>query len=83
MTNVISIRINDTDKARLEAIAKTTGASKSNLVVEAIRGYLDVNEYQTSLIESRVKLADKGEFASLERVKAVFAKWGVDADHLA
>lgn len=83
MSEVISIRIGAADKARLEAIAKATGASRSTLVAEAIRGYLDVNEYQTALIRSRVRLADKGEFASRERVKAVFAKWGVDADHLA
>jgi RHH-type rel operon transcriptional repressor/antitoxin RelB len=83
MSEVISIRINETDKARLEAIARATGTSRSSLVAEAIRGYLDVNEYQTALILSRIKLADKGEFASQERVKAAFAKWGVDADHLA
>lgn len=83
MSEVISIRINETDKARLEAIARATGASRSSLVAEAIRGYLDVNEYQTALILSRIKLADKGEFASQERVKAAFAKWGVDANHLA
>jgi predicted transcriptional regulator len=83
MSNVISVRISEDDKERLEALAKVTGASRSNLVAEAVRGYLDVNEYQIEVIRSRVKLADKGEFANQERVKAAFAKWNVDADHLA
>lgn len=83
MSGVISVRINDADKERLEAIAIATGASRSSLVAEAIRGYLDVNEYQAKLIQHRLELADKGEFASRERVNAAFAKWGIDADHLA
>ena len=30
-------------------------------------------------VHSGIAAADRGEFASPERVKAMFAKWGVDA----
>ena len=31
-------------------------------------------------VERGIKAADRGEFASPERIKAMFAKWGVDAE---
>ena len=49
-------------------------------MAEAVRGYLDVNQYQITVIRERVALADQGAFASRERVKAAFARWGVDVD---
>lgn len=31
-------------------------------------------------VERGIAAADRGEFASAERVRAMFAKWGVDAE---
>lgn len=31
-------------------------------------------------VEMGIEAADRGDFASPERVKAMFAKWGVDAE---
>ena len=31
-------------------------------------------------VERGIEAADRGEFASPERMKAMFAKWGVDAE---
>lgn len=31
-------------------------------------------------VETGIEAADRGDFASPERVKAMFAKWGVDAE---
>ena len=31
-------------------------------------------------VERGMEAADRGEFASPERIKAMFAKWGVDAE---
>jgi predicted transcriptional regulator len=31
-------------------------------------------------VERGIKAADRGEFASPEHIKAMFAKWGVDAE---
>ncbi|MDP2432570.1 MAG: ribbon-helix-helix protein, CopG family [Pseudomonadota bacterium] len=78
--DVVSVRLSESDKARLDELASQTGSSRSSLVAEAVRGYLDVNQYQIELIRERVALADQGEFANRERVKAAFARWGVDVD---
>lgn len=78
--DVVSVRLSESDKARLDELASQTGSSRSSLVAEAVRGYLDVNQYQIKLIRERVALADRGDFASRERVKAVFARWDVDVD---
>lgn len=78
--DVVSVRLSESDKARLDELASQTGSSRSSLVAEAVRGYLDVNQYQIKLIRERVALADQGDFASRERVKAVFARWDVDVD---
>ena len=78
--DVVSVRLSEADKMRLDELASQTGSIRSALVVEAVRGYLDVNQYQIALIRERVALADQGVFASRERVKAAFARWGVDTD---
>ncbi len=78
--NVVSVRLSDSEKQRLDELAQSTGGSRSALVAEAVRGYLDMNQYQTELIEQRLSLADWGAFASRERVKAAFSRWGVDVD---
>ena len=31
-------------------------------------------------VERGIEVADRGEFASPERINAMFAKWGVDAE---
>ncbi len=31
-------------------------------------------------VERGIEAADRGEFASPERIRAMFAKWGVDAE---
>lgn len=31
-------------------------------------------------VERGIEAADRGDFASVERVKAMFAKWGVDVE---
>lgn len=79
-STVLSVRINQEDEASLRQLAEATGASKSKLVAEAIHSYVEMNEWQTKVIRERLAIADRGEYASREQVKAMFAKWGVNAD---
>lgn len=78
--DVVSVRLSESDKSRLDDLVSQTGSSRSSLVAEAVRGYLDLNQYQTDLIRERLTLADQGAYASQARVKAAFARWGVDVD---
>jgi|LNAP01.1.fsa_nt_gb predicted transcriptional regulator len=40
---------------------------------------VDQARFQEAVREG-IEAADRGDFASAERVKAMFAKWGVDAE---
>jgi Predicted transcriptional regulator len=77
---VVSVRVSEEDKEALEKLASVTGKSKSSLVAEAIHSYVEMNAWQVSVIRERLEAADRQEYASRERVKAIFAKWGADAD---
>jgi RHH-type rel operon transcriptional repressor/antitoxin RelB len=75
MSEVMTIRVDRKTKARLEKLAKVTARSKSYLAAEAIRNYIELNEWQIAEIKRALKEADAGDFASPEEVEAVFKKW--------
>ncbi|MBU2854394.1 MULTISPECIES: CopG family ribbon-helix-helix protein [Acidithiobacillus] len=52
-----------------------TGRSRSWLAMEAIKEYLEREQWQVSQIREAIAEADAGDFASQEEVAAVFGKW--------
>ena len=79
MSTTMTIRLEDELKKRLEQLAEATKRSKSFIATEAIRDFVELNEWQIQEIQQAVKEADAGEFASEKEVKQTFAKWGMDA----
>ncbi len=79
MSTTMTIRLDDDLKEQLERLAAATQRSKSFLASEAIREFIELNEWQVQEIQQATKEADAGEFASDGEVKQTFAKWGVDA----
>lgn len=79
MSATMTIRLEQEIKLRLERLAEATQRSKSFLAAEAIRDFLDLNEWQVREIEQALDEADREEFASDETVETVFGKWGVRA----
>ena len=79
MSTTMTIRLDDDLKEQLERLAAATRRSKSFLASEAIREFIELNEWQVREIQQAIKEADDGEFASDEEVQQTFAKWGVDA----
>ena len=79
MSTTMTIRLDDDLKLRLERLADTTHRSKSFLATEAIRDFVELNEWQVQEIKAAIQEADKGEFATDEAVADVFKKWGVNA----
>lgn len=77
MREVLTIRVDRRTKQRLEKLATATERTKSFLAVEAIRAYLDLNEWQIQAIRAGLREADAGEFATGAEVEAVFAKWRI------
>ena len=79
MSTTMTIRLDDELKEQLDRLAAATQRSKSFLASEAIREFIELNEWQVQEIQQALKEADAGEFASEGEVKQTFAKWGVDA----
>lgn len=77
MTTTMTIRLEPEIKERLDLLAAATQRSKSFLAAEAIRQYVELNEWQAAEIRAALAEADAGDFASDEEVDAVAARWRV------
>lgn len=77
-STTMTIRLEPDLKSHLGQLADATHRSKSFLAAEAIREFIEVNEWQIREIKDAIKDADAGKFASDDEVNAVFNKWGVD-----
>ena len=80
MTTTMTIRLNTDLKQQLDQLAKATNRSKSFLAVEALRDFVEVNQWQIQEITDALKEADDGDFASEAEVNKVISKWSVNAD---
>ncbi|MDO8864066.1 CopG family ribbon-helix-helix protein [Haliea sp. E1-2-M8] len=76
MSSTMTIRLDDDLKQQLEQLAAATQRSKSFLAAEAIREFIELNEWQVQEIQQALKEADAGDFASAAEIKKTFAKWG-------
>jgi predicted transcriptional regulator len=79
MSTTITIRLEDEVKARLDRLAESTERSKSFLAAEAIREFVENNEWQIGEVRAALREADAGDFASDEDVEALARKWNVNA----
>jgi predicted transcriptional regulator len=75
----MTIRLEDEVKDRLDRLAESTQRSKSFLAAEAIREFVENNEWQIAEIRAAVKEAKRGDFASDKEVDAIAKKWKVNA----
>jgi RHH-type rel operon transcriptional repressor/antitoxin RelB len=76
MSEIMTIRVDGKTKSRLEKLARATERTKSYLAAEAIRAYVDLNEWQIGEIKAALKEADAGNFATDAEVRRVRKKWG-------
>ena len=75
----MTIRLDDDVYDRLDVLAEATQRSKSFLAAEAIRAFVETNEWQIGEIQAALGEADAGDFASDKDVAAVAKKWKVNA----
>ena len=71
----ISIRLEPGVKARLDRLADATHRSKSFLAAEAVRAFVELNEWQIQEIQAALQEADAGDFAGSSEVSKVLRKW--------
>ena len=79
MSITMTIRLEDEVRDRLDRLAEATQRSKSFLAAEAIRAFVETNEWQIREIRAALREADAGDFASDKDVAALSRKWKVNA----
>lgn len=79
MSTTMTVRLEDEIKDRLDRLANATHRSKSFLAAEAIREFVENNEWQIAEIEAALTEADADDFASEKDVCALARKWQVNA----
>ena len=79
MSTTMTIRLEDDVKERLDALAGSTRRSKSFLAAEAIRTYVEANEWQIGEIQTALSESDAGDFATDRQVAALARKWKANA----
>lgn len=79
MSTTITIRLEEEVKDRLDRLAESTQRSKSYLAAEAIREFVDSNEWQVAETRAAVKEANAGDFATELEVEKIASKWKVNA----
>ena len=80
MSTTMTLRLEDDIKKRLETLASATRRSKTYLAAEAVRDYVELNEWQIQETLQALAEADAGDFASAEDVAALADKWGKPAE---
>ena len=83
MSEVMTIRVDRKTKTRLEKLAKVMERTKSYVAAEAIRAYVELNEWQIAEIKAAFKEADAGDFANEKEVHTVMRKWSRRARKMA
>ena len=79
MSTTMTVRLDEDVKDRLDALADATHRSKSFLAAEAIRVFIESNEWQIAEIRTALREADGGDFASDKDVTSLARKWKVNA----
>ena len=74
MIDLVSLRLPPNIRKRLDALAVATERSRTAMVVEAVKRYVDLQEWQITAIKRGVEQADRGEFIDHVERKAKWEK---------
>lgn len=64
--------MSDKDRKALDRIAKAQNRDRSFIINEAVRNYLELQEWQVAKIKQGLREADAGKFVSEDEVRALF-----------
>ena len=74
MTEPVTLRLDAATRKRLDRLAKATERSRAALAADALRQYIELNEWQIAAIQEGVREANKGRFIDHARLKAKWEK---------
>jgi RHH-type transcriptional regulator, rel operon repressor / antitoxin RelB len=75
MSTTITIRVGDEIRHRLDRLAESTQRTKSFLAAEAIREYVENNEWQVEEIQAALAEANAGDFVRDKDVAVLAKRW--------
>jgi RHH-type transcriptional regulator, rel operon repressor / antitoxin RelB len=74
-SSVLTLRLGAKLKKQLERLSKSMNRTRSFVASEAIREYVELNEWQIEEIKKGLAEADRGDFASDGELARVVKKW--------
>ena len=74
MSEPMTLRLDAATRKRLDRLARTTDRSRAALAAEAVRQFVEINEWQIAAIQVGVREADRGRFIDHARLKAKWEK---------
>jgi predicted transcriptional regulator len=74
MSTTMTVRLEDNLKDRLDKLDEATQRSKSFLAAEAIREFVELNEWQVEELKSAMQEANSEDFASDQEVDDVLGR---------
>ncbi|TAK80400.1 MAG: ribbon-helix-helix protein, CopG family [Betaproteobacteria bacterium] len=74
MSEPVTLRLDRATRRRLDRLAKATERSRAALAADAVRQYLDLNEWQIAAIQAGVREANRGRLTDHGKLKAKWEK---------
>jgi len=74
MSEPLTLRLDPDVRKRLDKLAKATDRSRAALAAEAVRQYVELNEWQIAAIQDGLRDADNGRFIDHARLKSKWEK---------
>ncbi len=74
MSELVTLRLDAATRKRLDKLAKTTERSRAALAAEAVRQFVEINEWQIAAIQKGVHEADSGQFIDHAKLKTKWEK---------
>ncbi|MCF8024167.1 MAG: CopG family ribbon-helix-helix protein [Desulfobacteraceae bacterium] len=75
-----TVRIDDNILDRVDGLAADLSRSRSWVINQAIKQFLDYEEWFVQEVKDGLKEVENGEIATSEEAAARFRKWGANAD---
>ena len=74
MSEPVTLRLDAATRKRLDRLARTTERSRAALAAEAVRQFVEINEWQIAATQQGVREADRGQFIDHARLKTKWEK---------
>ncbi|MGH6851048.1 MAG: CopG family ribbon-helix-helix protein [Methylocella sp.] len=75
MSDAVTVELDEATIGTLDRLTQKTGRSRNSLVAEAVQDYLALNSWQLEKIESGIAAAERGDFATIDEISRMHAKF--------